>query len=255
MSPAEPIPEPRVEKVTIATVDGSMDAYVARPAAPGKGPAVVVIQEAFGVNEHIKDVCRRFARAGYVAIAPEIFHRSERGLEIPYGDMPPAMAQLALLTNDGLEVDLAATFDYARGDGEVDAWRVGLVGFCVGGFVAFLGACRLDPAATVAFYGGGIVRARQGMLIEPLLDEADAIDAPLLCLFGSEDGGIPPADVDAIRGRLDTRGIGCEVVVYEGAKHAFFCDLRPNYHPEAAAAAWARTLAWCERYVRGVVKS
>jgi carboxymethylenebutenolidase len=248
-------PEPRVEKVTIATVDGPMDAYIARPAVPGKGPALVVIQEAFGVNEHIRDVCRRFARAGYVAIAPEIFHRAGRGLEIAYGNMDPAMAQLALLTNDGLETDLAAAFDYARGDGEVDAWRVGLVGFCIGGFVAFLGACRLDPAATVSFYGGGIVRERKGMRIQPLLDEADAIDAPLLCLFGSEDGGIPPADVEAIRARLDERAIGCEVVVYEGAKHAFFCDMRPNYHPEAAAQAWARTLAWCERYVRGAARS
>ena len=248
-------PEPRVEKVTIATVDGPMDAYVARPAAPGRGPALVVAQEAFGVNEHIRDVCRRFARAGYVAIAPEIFHRAGRGLEIPYGNMEPAMAQLALLTNDGIETDLAAALDYARGDSEVDAWRVGLVGFCIGGFVAFLGACRLDPAATVSFYGGGIVRARQGMLIEPLLDEADAIDAPLLCLFGSEDGGIPAADVDAIRARLETRGIGGEVVVYEGAKHAFFCDMRPNFHPAAAARAWEKTLAWCERYVRGSVRS
>jgi len=255
MSPAESIPEPRVEKVTIATVDGPMDAYVARPAAPGKGPALVVIQEAFGVNEHIKDVCRRFARAGYVAIAPEIFHRAGRGLEIAYGNMDPAMAQLALLTNDGLETDLAAAFDYARGDNEVDAWRVGLVGFCIGGFVAFLGACRLDPAATVSFYGGGIVRERKGMLIQPLLDEADAIDAPLLCLFGSEDGGIPPADVDAIRARLSERAVGCEVVVYEGAKHAFFCDMRPNYHPEAAAQAWSRTLDWCERWVRGAARS
>ena len=165
------------------------------------------------------------------------------------------MAQLALLTNDGLETDLAAAFDYARGDDEVDAWRVGLVGFCIGGFVAFLGACRLDPAATVSFYGGGIVRERKGMKIQPLLDEADAIDAPLLCLFGSEDGGIPKADVDAIRARLSERAIGCEVVVYEGAKHAFFCDMRPNYHPEAAAAAWAKTLEWCERYVRGAARS
>ena len=248
MSPAD---APRDERVTLATADGPMDAFVAWPAGAGRMPALVVVQEAFGVNDHIRDVCRRFAREGYVALAPEIFHRAGRGLEIPYTDMPPAMAQLALLTNDGLEIDLAAALDHLRGDAGVDAWRVGLVGFCVGGFAAFLGACRLDPAATVSFYGGGIVRARPGFKLEPVLEEADAIDAPILCLFGAEDGGIPPADVEAIRQRLEERGIGSEVVVYPGARHAFFCDQRPAYHPEAAADAWRRTLAWFERYVRG----
>ena len=246
------MPPPILEqRVTVPTVDGPMNAYVARPDAPGQKPALVVVQEAFGVNEHIRDVCRRFAREGYVALAPEIFHRSGPGIEIPYTDMPPAMAQLGLLTNDGLEADLAAALEWVRGEGEVDSLRVGLVGFCVGGFAAFLGACRLDPAATVAFYGGGIVRARQGMKIQPVLEEADGIDAPLLCLFGAEDAGIPPDDVARITERIEALGVGCEVEVYEGAKHAFFCDLRANYHPGAAAAAWTRTLGWLERYVRG----
>jgi carboxymethylenebutenolidase len=231
-------------RVTIPTVEGPMDAWLARPAGAGPWPGVVVVQEAFGVNDHIRDVCRRFAREGYVALAPEIFHSQGPGIEIPYTDMPPAMAQLALLTNDGLEVDLSAALDHVRGEEGVDTWRVGLVGFCVGGFAAFLGACRLDPAATVSFYGGGIVRGRPGFRLEPILEEADAIDAPLLCLFGSEDGGIPPADVEAIRARLEDRGVGNAVHVYEGAKHAFFCDQRPAYHPEAAADAWTRTLAW-----------
>jgi carboxymethylenebutenolidase len=237
--------------VTLATADGPMDAYLASPASPGRHAAVVVVQEAFGVNEHIRDVCRRFAAAGYVAIAPEIFHRAGTGIDIPYADMPPAMAQLALLTNAGLEQDLAAALAHLRGRADVDPARVGVVGFCVGGFAAFLAACRLDPAATVSFYGGGIVRARTGLALTPLLDEADGIRAPLLCLFGSEDGGIPPADVEAIRQRLRGLGSAHEVVVYDGAKHAFFCDARPAYHPAAAAAAWERTLAWCDRHLRG----
>ncbi|MEP7027604.1 MAG: dienelactone hydrolase family protein [Candidatus Eisenbacteria bacterium] len=254
MSPPE-AESPRAERVTIPTADGPMEAYVARPAAPGANPAMVVVQEAFGVNGYIRDVCLRFAGEGYVAIAPELFHRSGSGIEIPYGDLPPAMAQIGILTNDGIEGDLAAAFAYARTDEEVDAWRVGLVGFCVGGFAAFLGACRLDPAATVSFYGGGIVRPRPGMRMEPVLEEAAAIDAPLLCLFGAEDGGIPPPDVAAIREGLEARAIGAEVVVYEGAKHGFFCDQRPAYHAEAAAAAWQRTLDWCARYVRGAARS
>ena len=237
----------REERATLPTADGPMSSYVAAPSSTGPHPALVVVQEAFGVNEHIRDVCRRFARAGYVALAPEIFHREGTGIEIPYSDMPPAMEQLALLTNAGLEQDLAAALAHLRARADVDPSRVGVVGFCVGGFAAFLAACRLDPAATISFYGGGIVRPRSGLALEPLLDEADGIRAPLLCQFGSADGGIPPADVDAIRARLLALGGDHEVVVHEGAKHAFFCDMRPAYHPEAAQAAWERTLAWFAR--------
>ena len=237
------------ERVTIQTEDGPMNAHVAAPASSEQRnhAALVVIQEAFGVNAHIRDVCRRFAGEGYVALAPEIFHRAGAGIEIPYNEMPPAMAQLALLTNAGLEQDLAAALAHLRGRADVDPQRVGVVGYCVGGFAAFLAACRLDPAAAVSYYGGGIVRPRSGMLLEPLLDEADHIRAPLLCLFGSEDGGIPPADVEAIRARLARPGAAPtahEVVVYDGAKHAFFCDMRPAYHPAAAQASWERTLEW-----------
>lgn len=238
---------PGMEPLTLATADGPMAAHLALPASAGPHPALVVVQEAFGVNAHIRDVCGRFAAAGYVALAPEIFHREGPGIDLPYSDMPPAMAQLALLTNAGLEMDLAAALAHLRGRADVDPARVGVVGFCVGGFAAFLAACRLDPAAVVSFYGGGIVRARTGLAMTPLLDEADGIRAPLLGLFGAEDGGIPPADLAAIRARL--AGADHEVVVYEGAKHAFFCDARPAYHPAAAAAAWTRTLDWFARHL------
>jgi len=197
----------------------------------------------------VLDVCARFAQAGYAALAPEIYHRKGAGFVVPYETPAPAMAELGRLTNDGLEIDLAAALERLRNEDGVDPARVGLVGFCVGGFAAFLGACRLDPGATVAFYGGGIVRPREGMLLEPVLDEAAAIDAPLLALFGSEDGGIPASDVEAIRARLTERAIGCEVHVYEGAKHAFFNDRRPNHHEAAAADAWKRTLDWFGRYL------
>jgi carboxymethylenebutenolidase len=237
------------ERITVATADGPMGAYVAAPTSPGPSPALVVVQEAFGVNEHIRDVCRRFAREGYVALAPEIFHRQGAGIDIPYSEMPPAMAQLALLTNAGLEQDLAAALAHLRGRADVNPGRVGVVGYCVGGFAAFLAACRLDPAATVSYYGGGIVRARTGMAMTPLLEEAGGIRAPLLCLFGSQDGGIPPADVEAIRARLKQAGPAHDVVVYDGAKHAFFCDMRPAYDATAARASWERALAWFGRHL------
>ena len=236
--------------MTIATADGPMEAYLAKPEGTGPFPGVVVVQEAFGVNGHIRDVCDRLAGAGYAALAPEVFHRTGAGIEVPYDDPKPAMAELAKLTNDGLETDLTAALERLRGESGVDPGRVGLMGFCAGGFAAFLGACRLDPAATVAFYGGGIVRRREGMLLEPVLEEADAIDAPLLCIFGSADGGIPPADVDAIRRRLEGRAVACEVKVYEGAKHAFMNDRRPaNYDAHAAAQGWDAMLEWFRKYL------
>ena len=234
---------------TIATVDGPMDVHLARPAGPGPFAGVVVVQEAYGVNEHVLDVCARFAAAGYAALAPEIYHRRGAGFVVPYETPAPAMEELGRLTNDGLEVDLAAALERLRNEDGVDPARVGLVGFCVGGFAAFLGACRLDPGATVAFYGGGIVRPREGMRLEPVLAEAVAIDAPLLALFGADDASIPPEDVAAIRAALEQAGSGCAVHVYEGAKHAFFNDRRANYHPAAAADAWKRTLDWFGRYL------
>ena len=190
-----------------------------------------------------------------MALAPELFHRDGRNLEISYDDFPSARGHLAALTNEGLEVDLAAAFGHLAGRPDVLENRIGLVGFCVGGFAAFLGACRLAPAATVAFYGGGIVRPRPQLRIHPVLDEADRIKAPLLCLFGADDKGIPPEDVEAIRRRLDEIGGGHEVVVYPGAGHAFFCDRRPAFEPNAATDAWRRTLDWLARHVRAELRS
>ena len=235
--------------VTIPTPDGDMDAFVARPATMGVFPGVVVIQEAFGVNDHIRHVCARFAAQGYIALAPELFHRQGRGVEVAYGDMPGAMAALAGLTNPGLEVDAAAALERLRALPEVAPRRAGVVGFCVGGLAAFIAACRLDPAATVSFYGGGIVRERPRLRFQPVLGEASKIRAPILCLFGAEDQGIPPADVEAIRERLDRLTVVHDVVVYPGAGHAFFNDLRPNYHALSAADAWQRTLAWLDAHL------
>jgi carboxymethylenebutenolidase len=236
--------------VTLATRDGAMDVIVARPEEEGLFPAVVVAQEAFGVNDHIRDVCRRFAREGYVALAPELFHRSGRGVDVAYADLPSVFTHLAALTNEGLEHDLRACFDHLRGRREVVGTRIGLVGFCMGGFAAFLGACRLDPAATVSFYGGGIVSPRIQSKLKPLLGEATGIKSPILCLFGADDRGIPPADVEAVRHALDTLEAPHEVVVYPGAGHGFFCDQRPVYNGEAAADAWRRTLSLFGRYLR-----
>jgi carboxymethylenebutenolidase len=236
--------------VTLTTRDGAMDVTVVCPDGQGPFPAVVVAQEAFGVNDHIRDVCRRFVREGYVALAPELFHRSGRGVKVAYADLPSVFTHLAALTNEGLEHDLRACFDHLCRRPEVVGTRIGLVGFCMGGFTAFLAACRLDPAATVSFYGGGIVRPRVQSKLNPLLGEAAGISSPILCLFGAEDQGIPPADVEAVRQALDTLEVPHEVVVYPGAGHGFFCDQRPVFNRDAAADAWRRTLSLFGRYLR-----
>ncbi len=234
--------------VTIVTADGPMDAFLAHPGSSViPAPAVVVIQEAFGVNGHIRDVCRRFAREGFVALAPELFHRRGRGLTFGYGEWEKVRPVFASLTNDELAADVRDAVSYLKSLPDVIAERVNVVGFCVGGFVTFLAACRVDVHAAVSFYGGGIAEARPGLQMEPVLDEAENLRGPTLCLFGSEDPSIPAAQVQAIRDRLAATGGAHEVVVYPGASHAFFCDERASYKPDAAADAWARTIAWVRR--------
>jgi len=239
----------RDERLTMATRDGEMGGYLAQPDGAERVPGVVVIQEAFGVTDHIRDVCRRFADAGYAALAPELFHRERNGIEVSYSDVPSAMQHLQLLTNDGIEQDLGAALAALRARPEVDAARVGMVGFCVGGFAAFLGATRLDPAATLSLYGGGIVRPRPNFKIQPVIEDARNIRAPILCMFGAQDQGITPGDVEAIRKALDALPVPHEVVVYPGAGHAFFCDQRASYHAPSAHDAWQRMQEFLGRHL------
>jgi carboxymethylenebutenolidase len=237
--------------VPVPTPDGPMQAFQALPSPGAPAPGVVVLQEAFGVNAHIRDVCKRLAAEGYAALAPELYHRTASGVAVDYSDMPAARRHLAEVTNDSLTTDVRAGFSHLRGLAGVDPGRVGVLGFCMGGFTAFLAACRTDTAATVAFYGGGIVRPRPGLKLVPLLEEAGSIDAPLLCIFGETDTAIPPEDVEAIRSRLQALGKVHEVVVYPEAGHGFLCSDRASYHEAAAVEAWARTLEWLGRHLRG----
>jgi carboxymethylenebutenolidase len=230
------------DHVLLSTPDGPMEGFLALPDTAEKAPAVVVAQEAFGVNAHIEDVCRRFASAGYGALAPELYHRSGRGLVIEYDDFAKVRPLLAKLTNDELATDTRAALGYLRAHPSVDSGRVGIVGFCLGGFAAFLAACRTNVAAAVCFYGGGIAQTRPGIGLSPLLDETPHIHAPILCFFGAEDQSISAEDVDAVRSRLETLETPHEVVVYEGVGHAFFCDQRSSYHAASATDAWQKTM-------------
>lgn len=234
-------------EITIDTAEGAMEAFVALPDGAGPHPAVVVVMEAFGVNDHIRDVCGRFAKAGIAALAPELYHRDGKALTFSYDDLPKAREHLREVTNEGLTIDVNASLATLRAMPEIDPTRVGIVGFCMGGFVAFLAACRTDVRSTVVYYGGGIVNPRPGFKMTPTLGEADRIQRPVLGLFGGVDQSIPIADVDAIRARLTELGKEHAIHVYEGAGHGFSCDPRASFHAEAAADAWQKTLAWLSR--------
>lgn len=229
----------------VSTPDGEMGLYDAAPDGVASG-AVIVIQEAFGVNDHIEDVTRRFAAAGYRAVAPHLFHRTgDPGLE--YGKFEKVMPHMQALSQQGLLDDLDATLGHLDGAG-FPASRVGVVGFCMGGTVAFLAAARRPVGAAVSFYGGGVAEGRFGM--PPLVELAADLQAPWLGLYGGQDQSIPVEQVEQLRAATAALAVPTEVVLYENAGHGFHCDQRPEaYHQESAVDAWARTLAWLGQHL------
>jgi carboxymethylenebutenolidase len=243
----------KTETVTLSTADGPMRTFVALPSSSstsstgtGKHRAVIVAQEAFGVNAHIESVCVRLANAGFVAIAPELFHRSGDGVLVEYTDMPAVMAALGTLNNAALLTDLGAAIAYAKARDDVDPHAVSLVGFCVGGFATFLGAAHFELANAVACYGGGVLRARPGLALSPIVDDIAHVRAPLLAIFGADDKSIPLDDVDTIRAQLDKSKAKHEVRVVEGAGHGFLCDARAAYVERAAIETWPVIMHWLQ---------
>jgi carboxymethylenebutenolidase len=213
-------------------------------AAAGRLPAIVVIQEAFGVNPHIKRLCRRVAAAGYAVFSPELFHRTGRGLEFGYDEFPKIRPIFAGLTNAMILDDLRAMRRHVANLAEVDPARIATWGFCFGGFVSVLAACELPLAAAVSFYGGGMVNPRPGFGFTPIIDRMGSIHCPLLLVFGGQDKGIPPEDIATVQARLSSLGKAHELEIYPDAGHGFFCEDRPAYHRDSAEAAWTRATTW-----------
>jgi carboxymethylenebutenolidase len=224
--------------VSVESADGAMGLYEARPDGQAAG-AVIVFQEAFGVTEHIQDVCRRFSAEGYVAVAPHLFHRSGDPV-IAYDDGANTVPHLKQLSAEGLEADLDATLAYLNDAGFQPA-QIGVVGFCMGGSVAFLAAARRTLGAAVTFYGGGITQGRFG--IPPLADLAGELKTPWLGLFGDGDQSIPVDQVESLRKEVDGT-VPAEIVRYQEAGHGFHCDARGSYHEASAKDAWQQTLRW-----------
>ena len=230
--------------VTLATADGPMPGYQARPDGPARG-GVIVVQEAFGVNGHIEDVTRRFAAAGWDAVAPAFFHRQGSPV-LDYDDLATVMPLLGRMTPAGLAADLAAALDHLAAAGH-PAGNVAVVGFCMGGTVAFYAATLHRLGAGVTFYGGGVAKGRFGL--PSLVDLAPRLRGPWLGHFGDRDRSIPVADVEALRAATDPLDVETGIHRYADADHGFHCDGRPAvFHPAAASLAWQRTLDWLDRY-------
>ena len=217
-----------------------MPAFVAEPEGTPRG-GIVVVQEAFGITPHIENICTRLADAGYTAVAPALFHREGSpvyGYDIDFAEIMPVMSTLNAV---GLTADLNAAFGYLDRSGFPGA-RLGVIGFCMGGSVAFFAATLRPLGAAVTFYGGGIAQGRFGL--PPQLELASKLQTPWLGLYGDKDKGIPTADVEALASVTEGLPVGTGIVRYAEAEHGFNCDDRGSYHEDSAKDAWARTLEW-----------
>ena len=221
-----------------------MPTTVVTPDGPARR-AVVVVQEAFGVNEHIVEVCERFAALGYLAVAPHLFHRDGVNA-LPY-DVDAVKPHMANLTSDGIVADITEARDYAMAQG-FSAQQIGVIGFCMGGSVALFSAVNLSFGAAVTFYGGGLVAGRFGF--PPLIEIAAEVRCPWLGLYGDLDPTIPVEQVEALRRAAARSSVPTSVVRYAEAGHAFHCDARPErYHEPSARDAWQKAVDWFDRYL------
>ena len=236
--------------LTVQTADGPMDVYESAPdqgTSRAKG-GVIVVQEAFGVNEHIESVADRLAERGYHAVAPHFFHRAGGGT-VPYGDFEKVIEKYQGLSDDGILIDVDAARSVLHDAGWADP-SIGIVGFCFGGRVTFLVAARRAIGAAVGYYGGGIVNARFPQF-PPLVGECVTLQTPWLGLFGDQDPSIPVDDVEQLRTALDDAPVDHDVVRYGDAGHGFNRDVSPDdYRPGAAADAWRRMLAFFEKHLK-----
>ena len=238
--------EIRTEMDSLPTADGLMPAYVCRPAEAGSHAAVIVVMEAFGLNAHIKDVAERIAREGYVTIAPDLFYRFGSPI-VPYEDVPRALGYIQKFDDAALMAELGVVIQHLKGRPEVRSDRIGITGFCVGGRIAFLTACRHPAAIKVAvpFYGGGIAADTPTAPI----NLADRIQCPILCFFGETDKMIPMDQVRRVDETLKRLKKTAEVKVYKGAGHGFFCNDRASYDAGAAQNAWDIMRQWLTKYL------
>jgi carboxymethylenebutenolidase len=229
-------------EVKIPTADGDIPAYRAMPATGGPFPVVLVVQEVFGVHEHIKDICRRFAKAGYFAVAAELFAR--QGDVSKINDVKDIMPIVALVPDSQVMSDLDATVAWAKGTGKADVARLGITGFCWGGRIVWLYAAHNPKLhAGVAWYGP-LNRNTTALQPQHPLNIAGELKAPVLGLYAGQDKGIPASDIEMMRDALKKARPKTQIIVYPDAQHGFNADYRPSYNAADAQDGWKRMLAW-----------
>jgi len=228
-------------EVKIPVRDGAIPAYRAMPAGRSGLGTVLVVQEIFGVHEHIRDVCRRFAKAGYLAVAPELYARQGDVSKMSVGDILGRIVTKVADAQVMADLDAAAAWAAAGGG---DPGRLGITGFCWGGRIVWMYAAHNPKLrAGVAWYGSVASSFHPGD--RTALDAAASIRPPVLGLYGGADSGIPNATVEQMRAALKAAGnTASEIVLYPDTPHAFFADYRPSYRKPAAEDGWKRTVAW-----------
>ena len=232
----------KIENITMPT---GLPGYVARPAAAGKYPAVIVVNEVFGVHEWIKDVCRRFAQAGYVAIAPGFFHRNDpQNTLATLKDFPAIMKIVGAANNDQVMGDVGTTLAWLGKQSFVQPKRLAITGFCWGGSVVWMAAAKFPQLKSGAAWYGRLkgsptsTEARQYPI-----DIAATLKSPVLGLYGALDKGIPVADVEAMQAALKAADSKSSIKLYPNSDHGFLADYRPSFNSVDGPDAWARMMA------------
>jgi carboxymethylenebutenolidase len=233
-------------EVKIPVKDGEIPAYRAMPAGGGPFPVALVVQEIFGVHEHIKDLCRRLAKSGYLAVAPELYAR--QGDVSRMKDIQEILSTVVSKVPDAQVMgDLDAAAAWAAGTGEGDISRLAVTGFCWGGRITWLYAAHNPKVKAGAAWYGRLVGQTGDLAPANPIDLASALTVPVLGLYGGADQGIPLDTVEKMRGALAAGKSGSEIVVYREAPHGFNADYRPSYRKDAATDGWTRMLAWFKR--------
>ena len=241
------------QDITVASDGANIEAFVARPRQAGKYPGLIVIHEAFGVDEHIRDVVGRFANAGFVALAPNLYQRVGAPKA---GDMSTVMQKMFGLEDRQLVRDLEASAGYLRGLDSVNG-KVGCVGFCMGGRTTLLFAASSDKVdAAAPCWGGFIMSATPDAASTPsrptpVIDLVANLHCPLYAVIGAEDANPSPAHAAELRARLDRAGKGAQttIEIFENAGHAFLNDKRPNYREKAAFELWPKLVAFFKKHL------
>ncbi len=223
--------------------DGTqMSVFVAKSGNQGHFPGILILQEAFGVNEHIQSVAVRFAEQGYTAAAPELFHRTAPGFKGDYTNFEKVMPHVQALTLEGLKTDILAVYSHLSSDPETNAEKIACIGFCMGGRASYIASSTVPIQAAISFYGGGIA--------PDLLDLAPQLNSPLLFFWGGLDQHIPPTQHRAVADALTAEKKEFVNVEFSNANHGFFCDARASYHKPSAEQAWALSLAFLKTHLQ-----